>query len=140
MLVLNKLNSQYPPAMPAFQISWLGIAAGTILGVLVVMIASNSPAKLAAKVSPQAAITGNINQTNNQAVNKASNTKLLHVDTAMGVRHAFSNMLHWLPMMNLNLHGRKIRLFPAALTTCKMAAAYWLITDIHRNLTGRLEI
>ncbi|WP_313370267.1 ABC transporter permease [Sedimentibacter sp.] len=91
MLVLNKLNSQYLPAMPTFQISWLGIAAGTILGVLVVMIASNSPAKRAAKVSPQAAITGNINQTNNQSVNKASNTKLFHVDTAMGVRHAFSN-------------------------------------------------
>ena len=91
MLVLNKLNSQYLPAMPTFQISWLGIAAGTILGGLVVMIASNSPAKHAAKVSPQAAITGNINQTNNQAVNKASNTKLFHVDTAMGVRHAFSN-------------------------------------------------
>ncbi|AEE91951.1 conserved membrane protein of unknown function [Tepidanaerobacter acetatoxydans Re1] len=91
MFVLNKLNSQYLPAMPTFQISWLGIAAGTILGVLVVMIASNSPAKRAARVSPQAAITGNINQTNNQAVNKASNTKLFHVDTAMGIRHAFSN-------------------------------------------------
>lgn len=91
MFVLNKLNSQYLPAMPTFQISWLGIATGTILGVLVVMIASNSPAKRAARVSPQAAITGNINQTNNQAVNKASNTKLFHVDTAMGVRHAFSN-------------------------------------------------
>jgi putative ABC transport system permease protein len=91
MSVLNKLNSQYLPAMPTFQISWLGIAAGTIIGVLVVMIASNSPAKRAAKVSPQAAITGNINQTNNQAVNKASNTNLFHVDTAMGLRHAFSN-------------------------------------------------
>ncbi|MCK9600513.1 MAG: FtsX-like permease family protein [Sphaerochaeta sp.] len=91
MLVLNKLNSQYLPAMTTFQISWLGIAAGTMLGVFVVLIASNSPAKRAAKVSPQAAITGNINQTNNQSVNKASNTKLFHVDTAMGVRHAFSN-------------------------------------------------
>lgn len=91
MLVLNKLNSQYLPAMPTFQISWLGIAAGTIIGFLAVMIASNSPAKRAARVSPQAAITGNINQTNNQALNKASNTKLFHVDTAMGFRHAFSN-------------------------------------------------
>ncbi len=45
----------------------------------------------AAKVSPQAAITGNINQTNNNATNKVSNTKLFHVDTAMGLHHAFSN-------------------------------------------------
>jgi putative ABC transport system permease protein len=91
MSVLNKLNSQYLPAIPTFQISWLGIAAGTIIGVLVVMIASNSPAKRAAKVSPQAAITGNINQINNQTANKASNTKLFHVETAMGLRHALSN-------------------------------------------------
>lgn len=91
MLVLNKLNSPYLPTMLTFQISWLGIAAGTILGVLVVMIASSSPAKRASKVSPQAAITGNIKQTNNQTVNKASNTKMFHVDTAMGISHAFSN-------------------------------------------------
>jgi len=91
MFVLNKLNSQYLPVMPSYQISWLGVAAGAVIGVLVVMIASGSPAKRAAKVSPQAAITGNIGQTNNQAVGKASNTKLFHVDTAMGLRHAFSN-------------------------------------------------
>lgn len=55
------------------------------------MIASGSPAKRAAKVSPQSAITGNIGQTNYQAVEKASYTRLFHVDTAMGLRHAFSN-------------------------------------------------
>jgi putative ABC transport system permease protein len=42
-------------------------------------------------VSPQAAVTGNINQTNNLPISKASNTGLFHVDTAMGFRHAFSN-------------------------------------------------
>ena len=55
------------------------------------MIASGSPAKKAAKVSPQAAVTGNINQTNNLQFNKAINTRMFHVDTAMGVHHAFSN-------------------------------------------------
>ena len=48
-------------------------------------------AKKAAKVSPQAAVTGNINQTNNLPFNKAINTRMFHVDTAMGVHHAFSN-------------------------------------------------
>ena len=74
-----------------FQISWPGMAAGAAIGFLVVMIAARSPAKHAAKVSPQAAVTGNLNHTNHQKVGKASNTKLFHVDTAMGLCHAFSN-------------------------------------------------
>ncbi len=88
---LNTLSIQDIPPMPMLQVSWSGIAAGTVIGVLVVMIASSSPAKNAAKVSPQAAVTGNINHTNNLHINKASNTNWFHVDTAMGFRHAFSN-------------------------------------------------
>jgi len=42
MFVLNKLNTQYLPVMPSYQISWLGVAAGAVIGVLVVMIASGS--------------------------------------------------------------------------------------------------
>ena len=89
--VLDSLNSQYLPDMPQFQISIPGILAGIVIGVLVVIVASGSPAKNASRVSPQAAVTGNINQTNNQDFKKPSNTKLFHVDTAMGLRHAFSN-------------------------------------------------
>lgn len=89
--VLNALNSEYLPQMPEFQLSFLGIVAGTLIGVLVVMIASNSPAKNAAKVSPQAAVTGNLSQTTQPHFGKASNTKLFHIDTAMGLCHAFSN-------------------------------------------------
>ena len=91
VFILDKLDSQYLPEMQMFQISLPGIAAGIILGLFVVMIASGSPAKKAAKVSPQAAVTGNINQTNNLQFNKAINTRTFHVDTAMGVHHAFSN-------------------------------------------------
>ena len=91
VFILDKLDSQYLPEMQMFQISLPGIAAGIILGLFVVMIASGSPAKKAAKVSPQAAVTGNINQTNNLQFNKAINTRMFHVDTAMGVHHAFSN-------------------------------------------------
>ena len=74
-----------------FQVSLPGIAAGIILGLFVVMIASGSPAKKASKVSPQAAVTGNINQTNNLQFDKAISTRVFHVDTAMGMHHAFSN-------------------------------------------------
>ncbi|MFD1175965.1 FtsX-like permease family protein [Paenibacillus puldeungensis] len=91
VLFLNALNSKYLPEMPVFQISWPSMAAGTAIGLLVVMLASRSPAKKAAKVSPQAAVTGNINHANHQPVNRAANTKWFRVDTAMGFRHAFSN-------------------------------------------------
>lgn len=91
LFFLNRLNSEYLPEMPMFQISWIGMASGIIMGFLVVLLASKSPAKKAARVSPQAAVTGNINETNNLQINRASNTRMLHVDTAMGVRHAFSN-------------------------------------------------
>lgn len=89
--VLNSLNSQYLPPMPQGQLSLPGLLAGLVMGVFVVMVASSSPAKRAAKVSPQAAVTGNIHETDNQEVNKASNTRLFPVDTAMGLRHAFAN-------------------------------------------------
>ena len=89
--VLNSLNSQYLPDMPQFQISIPGILAGIVMGIFVVMVASRSPAKNASRVSSQAAVTGNINHTNNQNFKKASNTNLFRVDTAMGLRHAFSN-------------------------------------------------
>lgn len=89
--VLNGLNSQYLPVMPMFKISLPGILAGAGTGIIVVMIASDAPAKHAAKVSPQEAVTGNINQFNNYSITKASNTKLFPVDIAMGLNHAFSN-------------------------------------------------
>ncbi|MGG6312424.1 ABC transporter permease [Paenibacillus macerans] len=91
VLSLNALNSKYLPEMPVFQISWPAMAAGTIIGFLVVMLASRSPAQKAAKVSPQAAVTGNINQANHQPIHRAANTKWFRVDTAMGFRHALSN-------------------------------------------------
>lgn len=89
--ILDRLDSQYLPEIQMFQISLPGIAAGIVLGLFVVMIASGSPAKKASKVSPQAAVTGNINQTNNLQFDKAISTHVFHVDTAMGVHHAFSN-------------------------------------------------
>lgn len=45
VFILDKLDSQYLPEMQMFQISLPGIAAGIILGLFVVMIASGSPAK-----------------------------------------------------------------------------------------------
>jgi len=89
--ILNSLNSKYLPTMHMFQISWIGIAAGILIGFLVVMIASDSPAKKAAKVSAQVAVTGNVDRISNFKFDKAINTKIFHIETAMGLHHAFSN-------------------------------------------------
>ena len=91
IFVLNTLNSKYLPVIPMFQISLQGIGAGITIGFLVVLVASNSPAKKAARVSPQAAVTGNLAPKNIPQIIKASNTSWFRVDTAMGLRHAFSN-------------------------------------------------
>lgn len=91
VFILNTLDLRFIlPEMPLFQISWPGIGAGAAIGFLVVMLASRAPAKKAAQVSPQAAVTGNINQTVNQQISKAANTKF-PIDTSMGIHHAFSN-------------------------------------------------
>jgi putative ABC transport system permease protein len=90
-LILNAIDTSVFPDMPLFQISFMGLLAGAVLGFLTVMMASSSPAKKASKVSPQAAVTGNINNTDNQKINRSSNTKRFRVDTAMGISHAFSN-------------------------------------------------
>lgn len=91
VLFLNALDSQYLPEMSLFRVSPLALLAGVVIGFLTIMLASRAPAKKAAQVSPQAAVTGNISDTNNLHVSKAANTRLLRVDTAMGYSHAFSN-------------------------------------------------
>ena len=90
-ICLNVLNSQYIPDIPVFQFSWISIVSGTILGFVVVILASFGPAKKAAKVSPQAAVTGNISLNDQEKVYGASNTKWFRVQTAMGLQHALSN-------------------------------------------------
>lgn len=91
VFTLNTLDLRFVlPEMPLFQISWLGIGAGATIGFLVVMLASRAPAKKAAQISPQTALTGNMNQTNNQQASRATNAKF-NVDISMGIHHAFSN-------------------------------------------------
>ncbi|MEG2013268.1 MAG: FtsX-like permease family protein [Anaerovoracaceae bacterium] len=74
--------------IPLFQISITGIFSGIILGVVTVLIAASSPAKRAAKVSPQAAVSGNSENTKNG--NSAVNTHLFKIETALGIHHAVS--------------------------------------------------
>lgn len=74
--------------MPLFKTSGVGIASGIILGIVTVLIAAGSPAKRAAKVLPQAAVSGNSENTKN--VKLSVNTQFFKVETALGIYHAVS--------------------------------------------------
>ena len=88
--VLKLLSSLFAE-IPLFSISWTGIAAGSAVGVLTVLLASRTPAKKAAAVSPVTAVSGNADAVfrNGAPVwKKSADTRRLGVETALGVRHA----------------------------------------------------
>ena len=72
--------------MPLFAVSPAGILCGALVGIITVLIAANSPAKQAAKVSPAAAVTGNTEEA--QKIVHAANTKLFRMETSLGISHA----------------------------------------------------
>lgn len=84
--MLKFLSPSIFEGMPTFGISWIGIFSGILLGILTVLLAAQSPAKKAAKVSPLTAVSGNAGTT--RAVRRAANTRFLKVDTSLGVHHA----------------------------------------------------
>ena len=86
-LLLKSISGERFSEIPLFKFSIGGLIAGTVIGFLIVVLASLSPAKKAAKVSPVTAVSGNTQLTQNK---KAANTKLLHVETSMGIFHALS--------------------------------------------------
>ncbi len=76
--------------IPVFIISWVGILSGAVVGVMTVLIAAESPARHAAKVSPVAAVSG-INA-NGQNVRRAVRIGLfkMKIETSLGIHHAVS--------------------------------------------------
>ncbi|MEG1271480.1 MAG: FtsX-like permease family protein [Ruthenibacterium sp.] len=82
--------------IPLFQISITGIVCGVVVGVLTVLIAAGSPAKRAAKVSPIAAVSGNAENAKHE--NGTVNTKILKIETALGIHHAVSEKKNLLLM------------------------------------------
>lgn len=74
--------------MPLFGVSVIGIFSGIVVGFVTVLIAAQSPAKRAAKVSPMAAVSGNAENTAN--VRHAAHTRFGRIETALGIHHAVS--------------------------------------------------
>lgn len=86
-LLLRSISGDRFSEVPLFEFSIVGILAGVVVGFLIVLLASLSPAKKASRVSPVTAIIGSSQLTQNK---RAANTKLFHVETGMGVFHALS--------------------------------------------------
>ncbi|HIY02176.1 MAG TPA: FtsX-like permease family protein [Candidatus Blautia faecipullorum] len=74
--------------IPLFGVSLIGIISGILVGVVTVLIAANSPAKRAAKVSPIAAVSGNAG--GNGAGLHPADARFVKIETALGIRHAVS--------------------------------------------------
>lgn len=83
---LRVLNPVWFGEMPAFGVSLGGICAGAVLGVVTVLLAAQSPAKKAARVSPLTAVSGNAGGVH--AAKRAASTGIFGVETALGVHHA----------------------------------------------------
>ena len=73
--------------IPVFGISIIGILSGILTGFLTVLLAAESPAKRAAKVSPMAAVSGEKNTKN---IRRRAKTRFFKIETALGIHHAVS--------------------------------------------------
>lgn len=74
--------------MPLFGVSIIGILSGILLGVVTVLLAAQSPAKRAAKVSPVMAVSGNSPTTKHKS--HVPNARFPKIETALGIHHAVS--------------------------------------------------
>ncbi|MDE7198966.1 MAG: ABC transporter permease, partial [Lachnospiraceae bacterium] len=72
----------------SFRVSPIGIVCGVLVGMVTVLLAAHAPAKRAADVSPMAAVTGNA-QTGRKVM-RGADTRMLKVESALGVHHAVS--------------------------------------------------
>ena len=84
--VMRQLSTVWFGYMPTFGISWLSIGASIVLGLITVLLAARSPAKMAAKVSPLEAVNGSTRQAS--SFRHAVNTRRWRVEVALGIHHA----------------------------------------------------
>ena len=74
--------------IPVFEVSAIGIICGAVIGVITVLIAAQSPASHAAKVSPVSAVMGNEKSTGQ--IRFSVSTKFSKIENALGFHHAIS--------------------------------------------------
>ena len=83
-------------AMQVFAISPVGLLSGVLVGVVTVLLAAQSPAKRAAKVSPVAAVSGNSETV--PARRRAIKREVGRVERTLGIHHATASKKNWFLM------------------------------------------
>lgn len=78
---------------PVFQISPVGIISGAAVGIVTVLLAAQSPAKRASKVSPMSAVSGNTERTS--AIRHGVKKNFGKIDCVLGVHHAMASKKSW---------------------------------------------
>lgn len=81
-------------ATPVFVLSPVGIICGAVVGIATVLLAAQSPANRAAKVSPMAAVSSN----NAASIQRTSKLHLGKVEQTLGVNHAIASRKNWFLM------------------------------------------
>lgn len=82
--------------IPVIALSQVGLISGVLVGMVTVLLAAQSPAKRAAKVSPMAAVSGNSDTT--PSVRHTMRLNLGKVEKTLGVHHAISSKKNWFLM------------------------------------------
>lgn len=82
--------------MPVFALSPIGIICGVLVGIVTVLLAAQSPAKRAARVSPMAAVAGN--EASALTVHHTSKLSFGKIERTLGVHHATNSKRNWFLM------------------------------------------
>lgn len=83
-------------SMPVFAVSPIGLLSGAAVGVVTVLLAAQSPARRAARVSPVAAVSDNVDSTS--FAGHTVNLGLGKVEKVLGIHHAFTPKKNWILM------------------------------------------
>ena len=80
-------------AMPVFALSPVGLISGAMVGIETVLLAAQSPAKHASKVSTMAAVSGNSDTA--LPVRHTTKRNIRKVERTLGVHHATASKKNW---------------------------------------------
>lgn len=78
---------------PVFAFSPIGLVSGVLVGLITVLLAAQSPAKRAAKVSPVAAVSGNVETT--PSVQHKLKQRIGKIEWVLGIHHATASKKNW---------------------------------------------
>lgn len=79
--------------MSVFALSPVGLISGAMVGIVTVLLAAQSPAKRASKVSPMAAVSGNSDRA--LSVRHTTKQNIRKVERTLGIYHATTSKKNW---------------------------------------------